>query len=58
MSETKDFLKKVGEVANEALELAESKGLTLAETMQVPQIMENIIKNELQSKGTPYTRKL
>lgn len=56
MTEAEKRLKTAGALAHEALDRAEEKGLTLAEVMLVPELMKNIIKNELAEQGTPYKR--
>lgn len=56
MTELEQSSKKAVEIANKALDLAEENGLTLAETMWMSEIMNNIIKNELRQRKEPYKR--
>lgn len=56
MGEWERSQRKVGEVAEAALDMAEKNGLTLQETMWLPEIMTNIIRNEMQSQKIPYRR--
>lgn len=56
VTELEQSSKKAVEIANKALDLAEENGLTLAETMWMSEIMNNIIKNELRQRKEPYKR--
>lgn len=51
-----ETLKTVGDFTNEILDLAEKRGLTLDEVLEVPNILNNRIKNELRETGEPYKR--
>ncbi len=48
--------KRVIEVANKALDMAEEKGLTLAETIWMSEVINNIVRNELRQRKEPYKR--
>lgn len=48
------FMKNKSEFANETLDRAEKKGLTLAEVLASIETMKNIIMNELREKKVPY----
>lgn len=56
MSEFEKSQRKVGEIAEKALEMAEKNGLTLQETIWLPEIMTNIVRNEIQKQKIPYKR--
>ena len=57
MKKAEEVLKIAGEVAEEALKIAEEKGLTLYEVLQVPETMRSKILNELRQQETPFERK-
>lgn len=56
MGDLEKSQKKVSEVAKAALNMAEKKGLTLHETMWLPEVMKNIVNNELMKQKIPYKR--
>lgn len=56
MKKTEEVLKIAGEVAEEALKIAEEKGLTLYEVLQVPETMRSKILYELRQQEAPYKR--
>lgn len=57
MRNASEVLKISGEIAEEALKIAEEKGLTLYEVLQVPETMRNKIMYELRQQETPFKRK-
>lgn len=56
MKKAEEVLKIAGEVAEEALKVAEEKGLTLYEVLQVPEVMKAKILHELRQQETPFKR--
>lgn len=57
MREAKTVLDLSAEVANEALRIAEEKGLTLAEVFYLPEVLKNKIINEMRAQEIPFKRK-
>lgn len=51
-----ETIKVAAELAEETLNRAEEKGLTIAEALAIPEMMKNIILNELRKQGNPYKR--
>lgn len=56
MRNSSEVLKIAGDVAEEALKIAEEKGLTLYEVLQVPETIKSKILYELRKKETPFKR--
>ena len=56
MRNSSEVLKIAGEVAEEALKIAEEKGLTIYEVLQVPETIKSKILYELRQKETPFKR--
>lgn len=56
MKNASEVLKIAGEIAEEALKIAEEKGLTLYEVLQVPETMRSKILHELRQQETPFKR--
>lgn len=56
MRTAEEILRTSGEVAEEALKIAEEKGLTLREMLQVPEAIKAKILYELQQQETPFKR--
>lgn len=56
MREAKEVLKATDEIAEEALRIAEEKGLTLAEVFYLPEAIKNKIINEMRAQEIPYRR--
>lgn len=56
MRNASEVLKIAGEVAEEALKIAEEKGLTLYEVLQVPETIKSKILYELRQKEIPFKR--
>lgn len=46
----------LGDFTNEILDLAQERGLTVNEVLEVPQILENRIKSEFRETGELYKR--
>lgn len=56
MKTTEEILIIAGVVAEEALKIAEEKGLTLYEALQVPEAMKAKILYEIRQQETPFKR--
>ncbi|MCM1218076.1 MAG: hypothetical protein NC548_26620 [Lachnospiraceae bacterium] len=56
MREAKEILKETAEGADEALRIAEEKGLTLAEVFYLPEAIKTKIINEMRAQEIPYRR--
>jgi hypothetical protein len=56
VKKAEEIVKIAGEVAEEALKVAEEKGLTLCEVLQVPETMKAKILYELRQQETPFKR--
>lgn len=56
MKKAEDILKLAGEVAEEAIKIAEEKGLTLYEVLQVPRAIKAKVLYELQQSEEPFKR--
>lgn len=56
MRTAKEVLENTAEVADEALRIAEEKGLTLAEIFYLPQVIKNKIEYEMRRQEIPFKR--
>lgn len=55
--ETREMLRRVGEVADIALQAVEEKGLTFREALYLPEMIESQIKKEIERRNEPFKRK-
>lgn len=56
--ETREMLRRVGEVADIALQAVEEKGLTFREALYLPEMIESRIKKEIEKRrNEPFKRK-
>lgn len=55
--ETREMLRRVGEVADIALQAVEEKGLTFREALYLPEMIESRIKKEIERRNEPFKRK-
>ena len=56
MKKAEEVIKNTAEVADEALRIAEEKGLTLAEVFCLPQMIKNKIEYEMRRQEIPFKR--
>lgn len=56
MADIVKSMAKVAIVADEVLDLAETKGLTLGEVLYLPDAIRNKVINEVRQQETPYKR--
>lgn len=56
MADTLKSMERVAKVADEVLNLAETKGLTLGEVLFLPDAIRNKVVNEVRQQDTPYKR--
>lgn len=56
MADVVKSMEKIAKVADEVLNLAETKGLTLGEVLCLPDAIRNKVVNEVRQQETPYKR--